>query len=485
MYRAGFLPFLALACSGLMSARLPAADLAGDWMGTLGRGAEKLRLKLHVTKTFDGLYTGKLVSIDQGNGEIPLGRVLVEGRSVAVEVPLIGGSFKGELSPNGSSLAGKWTQDETQPLTFKRSGTAPAEPPKEADPPSPSDVPVDVEVPAPLIPFRGADGQDHLMYELHITNFSRDELRLKRIEVLGDGGPIASFEGRELLDILTLVGIDRDDARRLGPGLRAIALLSVPLADGTAPANLRHRLSFAGAALDLAPVAVRATKPIRIGPPLTGSDWLAMNGPGSRSEHRWALLAAGGRVVFPQRFATDWVQVKKTDPLKFESAPRYDSRSRFTGDSRNNKNYRAYGADVLAVADATVARIKDGVPENSPGEDSTAVPITDDAELGNYLILDLGAGNYCLYAHLQPGTLRVKAGDRVKRGQSLGFLGNSGSSTEPHLHFQVMNGTSLLAPEGVPYLIDSFELLSGPNAGRKTDALPMENMLVKFGPVIR
>ena len=382
MYRAGFLPFLALACAGLMNAQPPAANLAGEWMGTLGSGVEKLRLKLHVTKTFDGLYIGKLASIDQRNGEIPLGRVLVEGRSVAVEVSLIGASFKGELSPNGSSLAGKWTQDETQPLTFKRSGPAPAEPPKVADPLSPSDVPIDVEVPAPLIPFRGADGQGHLVYELHITNFSRDELRLKRLEVLGDGGPTASFEGRELLDILTLVGIDRDDARRLGPGLRAIALLSLSLADGTAPVNLHHRLIFAGATLDLAPVTVRAAKPITIGPPLAGSDWLAMNGPGSRSEHRWSLLAAGGHVVFPQRFATDWVQLKKTDHLGFEPAPKYDSRSRFTGNSRNNKNYRAYGADVLAVADATVARIKDGIPENTPGAESSAVAITDDGELG-------------------------------------------------------------------------------------------------------
>ena len=74
MYRVGLLPFLALACAGLMNARPPAADLAGDWMGTLGSGAEKLRVKLHVTKTFDGLYIGKLVSIDQGNGEFPLGR---------------------------------------------------------------------------------------------------------------------------------------------------------------------------------------------------------------------------------------------------------------------------------------------------------------------------------------------------------------------------------------------------------------------------
>ena len=146
-----------------MNARPPAADLAGDWMGTLGSGAEKLRLKLHVIKTYDGLYIGKLLSIDQGHGAIPLGRVVVEGRSVALEFPVVSGSFKGELGPNGSTLAGKWTQGETQPLTFKRSGPAPAEPPKEANPPSPSDATVDGVVPARPIPFRGADGQSHLM----------------------------------------------------------------------------------------------------------------------------------------------------------------------------------------------------------------------------------------------------------------------------------------------------------------------------------
>jgi murein DD-endopeptidase MepM/ murein hydrolase activator NlpD len=239
-----------------------------------------------------------------------------------------------------------------------------------------------------------------------------------------------------------------------------------------APSNLRHRLIFAGATLDLPPVAVQSSKPIVIGPPLAGPDWLAMNGPGSRSEHRRALVAPGGHVVAPQRFAIDWFQLKTADSM-------------FTGDSKNNRSYKAYGADVLAVADATVERMKDGIPENIPGEDPAGPFITDDAELGNYIILDLGGGNYCLYAHLQPGTLKVKAGDRVKRGQTLALLGNSGNSTAPHLHFQVMNGTSLLEPEGVPYLIDSFELLSGPTAGRETDALPMDNMRVKFASANR
>ena len=79
----------------------------------------------------------------------------------------------------------------------------------------------------------------------------------------------------------------------------------------------------------------------------------------------------------------------------------------------------------------------------------------------------------------------MKVGDRAKRGQTLALLGNSGNSTAPHLHFQVMNGTSLLDPEGIPYLIDSFEVLSGPNAGRETDAMPMDNMRVKLAPVAR
>ena len=91
------------------------------------------------------------------------------------------------------------------------------------------------------------------------------------------------------------------------------------------------------------------------------------------------------------------------------------------------------------------------------------------------MVLEHAGGEFSLYAHLQPGSVQVKPGDPVKRGRGIARLGTSGNSTEPHLHFQVMNGTSLLDPEGVPYLIDSFELLSGRNAGRQTDALPMEN----------
>ena len=153
----------------------------------------------------------------------------------------------------------------------------------------------------------------------------------------------------------------------------------------------------------------------------------------------------------------------------------------FEGDEKDNKSYKAYGAEALAAADATVTGIQDGIPENIPGENSRAIPITLETATGNHIILDLGAGRYCMYAHFQPGSIKVKVGERVKRGQVLGLVGNSGNSTEPHLHFQVMDGPSPLGTEGLPYVIDSFALLSGPSPGRRENALPMEDMRVKFG----
>jgi murein DD-endopeptidase MepM/ murein hydrolase activator NlpD len=61
-----------------------------------------------------------------------------------------------------------------------------------------------------------------------------------------------------------------------------------------------------------------------------------------------------------------------------------------------------------------------------------------------------------MYAHLQPGSLRVKVGDAVKRGQVLGLVGNTGNSTEPHLHFQLMDRNSPLGSEGLPYALSNF-----------------------------
>ena len=88
---------------------------------------------------------------------------------------------------------------------------------------------------------------------------------------------------------------------------------------------------------------------------------------------------------------------------------------------------------------------------------------------GNHIVEDFGDGRYALYAHLIPGSLRVHVGDVVVQGEVLGRLGNSGNSTQPHLHFHVMDGPEPLGPRGVPFYIASwlrvpYTIVCGPNA---------------------
>lgn len=184
-----------------------------------------------------------------------------------------------------------------------------------------------------------------------------------------------------------------------------------------------------------------------------------------------------GTAAIAQRFAIDSVMMNENG-------------RRFIGDSLENESYFAEGVDALAVADGIVVAVKDSIPENVPGAMSRAVPITLETVGGNFVILDIGQGRYAFYAHLKPGSLRVRPGDRVRKGQVVGLVGNSGNSTEPHLHFHVADGTSPLGSEGIPYVHATFQLLgrcarmfsecarSTPEPRRRE--MPMANMVVGF-----
>jgi murein DD-endopeptidase len=86
------------------------------------------------------------------------------------------------------------------------------------------------------------------------------------------------------------------------------------------------------------------------------------------------------------------------------------------------------------------------------------VPINLETVGGNYIILDLGKGYFAFYAHLQPKSVRVKIGGKVRRGQVIALLGNSGQSDAPHLHFHIADAPSPLGAEGLPYVFGSFEV---------------------------
>lgn len=147
-----------------------------------------------------------------------------------------------------------------------------------------------------------------------------------------------------------------------------------------------------------------------------------------------------------QRFAIDWARLGPDGRL-------------FHGDANSNDNFYGYGADVLAVADARVSDLTDGIPDNVGATERSSRVVTVDSAVGNYLTLDLGSGRFALYAHLQPGSLKVKLGDHVNAGQVLARLGNSGNSDGPHLHFQLTDGNSPMASEGIPYELEVFTQL--------------------------
>ena len=357
---------------------------------------------------------------------------------------------------------------------------------------------VEFRVPKPPTLARNDSGP-FVAYELHVTNLTTNPLRLSRVEILDGatrGGVLSSLSDSALVRSIARPGLPAraPDRTILGAGLRAIVYVWMQLDPNKTPTTLSHRLTLqrpadSAARADTMPVTLQGTlitidrRIAEISPPLRGR-WVALNGPSNTSGHRRLVLGLNGSVASGQRFAIDFLEV--------------DDQGRSTRTDRSkNENFYAYGKELYAVADGNIVETKDGIPENDPSNATNrAVPINLETVGGNHIVIDIGNGHYAFYAHLKPGSLRVKVGDRVKRGQVIGLLGNSGNSTEPHLHFHISDalaaGTTTLGSEGIPYALPSFELvarctlttsiscpaLSPPITVR--NGMPMENQMMIF-----
>jgi Peptidase family M23 len=343
--------------------------------------------------------------------------------------------------------------------------------------------PLQVEMRVPFEPTAFPSGPHvYLMYELHLTNFMPMPISLSRIDVIdadaGTSQPIATFEAAQLETMLQPLGgralSDPKDRLVIADGQSAIAFMSVAFDRGSdIPDRLLHRVTTAYAPEEGAVISTHHTELRVLGPPVEGADWLAEDGPSNDQDnhHRRGVVILDGQPVDSRRFAIDWKQVKDG--------------AAFSGDARDMHSYYSYGKEVLAVADGRVVTARDGLPENVPGHGDAfhpAVPITLETVAGNTITLDLGGGQFAYYMHLQPGSLRVKAGDRVRRGQALARVGASGDAREPHLHFEVTTSSKLLAGEGVPYLIDRYSS-KAPSEGHAelhTHELPLDKSVVIF-----
>nr|WP_107905144.1 M23 family metallopeptidase [Streptomyces chartreusis] len=197
-----------------------------------------------------------------------------------------------------------------------------------------------------------------------------------------------------------------------------------------------------------APDSPRAARePVEVGPPVTGR-WSALNSPADRTPSH-------GTHAYGQTFAIDIV-----------AEPAEGARPGFRWlwpIARRNGAFPAFGAPLLAVADATVVRAVDDQRDHLSRTSLLALMYLMIVEasvrdlsgvkrvVGNHVVLDLGNGTFALYAHLRNGSLAVREGDRVTAGQQLARCGNSGNSTEPHLHFQLMDTPDPDTARGIPF----------------------------------
>ena len=351
-----------------------------------------------------------------------------------------------------------------------------------ADPTPRPAAPLDVRCPAASTWIPARDGR-HALYELHIANYRPITLDLVAVEVRdGEGELLQRIDGDRLQADLIRPGraetAETAERQRLAGGETAVLFIELILpAEHDVPQALLHSLILRPVVaadaeprpdwlLEIAPISASAAVRHVLGPPLAGPGWLAANGLSNSANHRRTLLPINGEARIAQRYAIDFIKLGANGLVADRDPPA-------------NEDFSAYGSALLAVADGTVVAIHDGIPENTPFSESMAVPITLDTIAGNFVILDIGDA-YVLYGHLQPGSLVVEPGQKVRRGEVLGRLGNSGNSDAPHLHLHLADKAAPLAAEGLPFVFERFDWRG--NVGSLDSWLPSRQPFVAAAP---
>lgn len=182
--------------------------------------------------------------------------------------------------------------------------------------------------------------------------------------------------------------------------------------------------------------------------------WLARNSPARR-------VPSHGTHLFATTYAMDFVAVRGR-----RTASTWDWRSLLS--TEPVERFFAFGLSVLAPAPGRVVSVHDGEPDlvarrSQPARvpyalsQASRVRRGPAAIAGNHVVIELdGEGGYVLLAHLRAGSIVVRAGETVAAGQELGACGNSGNSTQPHLHIQVMDSADPYAARGVPMSFEKY-----------------------------
>jgi hypothetical protein len=342
------------------------------------------------------------------------------------------------------------------------------------------------------VPVKGTDGRFHIVYEVLLTNntpvpmgvegFEVRDARTRRVlarlsgpSLAANMGPVAGPPAPSTNDPPDLKPVaalsedaGSDAATSMASSQTSVVWLDVKVRSAR-PRLLEHHIvassrpppgtqfSFSG----LVGRVQTGGAPVVIGPPVGPGIWVADEGCCTNpTHHRRAVPAFNGELLAVNRFAIDWVLVDS-------------SHRAWIGDPTRLSSYLSYRQPLIAAASGRVVSTHDGVHSNPPqGVLPGSPPIKDFA--GNYASIRIGPRRFLLYAHMVPGSLRVRKGQQVRRGQVIGLLGNSGNSSTPHLHFQVSDRPGFAPVDSLPFVFNRFALL-----GQITDEFSDEDLALR------
>jgi hypothetical protein len=319
-----------------------------------------------------------------------------------------------------------------------------------------------------IVPVPATDGLIHLAYAAQVTNLQTDPVEVvevtpvdaarnfvptgKNQQLDGDREPIVKKV--RLFGQPPQTGAQTSDSAnyfsKVPAGGSGIMFFDVTYRDAAAvPRLLSHKIvvtnvktgSQSAGLTD--PVLVSCDGPVVLRPPLIGHGWWNGNGCCETvNAHRAATLPANGTIRPPEQFAIDYVKIDERGGC-------------CTGPVRDVISWPFFGVPILAAAPGKVVEMANDENEQVPGQPLVGVTVANAA--GNHIIQDIGNGRFILYAHLRRGSIPagIKVGAMLTGGQQIGDLGNTGSSTAPHLHFQVMDRPSTLNAIGLPFVFDT------------------------------
>src|SRR5215203_4506240 len=200
----------------------------------------------------------------------------------------------------------------------------------------------------------------------------------------------------------------------LGVGAFAMAALApVPRRRVQVATNVLVAIGTVFLAMQLVRIYTPPADPVAIDPPLAGE---------------WGTVAAGRSTLLSHHYSYSTPYVR--DAVDFVQL--IDGRG-YDGDQKRAKAWYGFGKPVLAPADGTVVSVSDIHPDEPIGEAGQTPPY------GNHIVLEIGDRRYAVMAHLKQGSARVSKGERVRLGQQIAAVGDSGNSLAPHLHFHVQD----------------------------------------------